>query len=236
MYYIGWDIGIKNLAYCIIEKTNTSEIIHDLNIINLIDPPPIHKCGFTNKNDSICKGKVTYNLKTDNNIKYCNKHYKILSVKEQKLVKLIKPPKKCSKYTLDELGTRLFDTLDENPLFINCENIIIENQPVLKNPTMKSIQIMLYSYFLIKNKNINIIKLVNANNKLKVYKGQLPEDDKQLISSIKDKYRRNKMTAILHTQLMINDNEKLDYFNSHKKKDDLADAYLMTKYLININK
>ena len=53
MYYIGWDIGIKNLAYCIIEKTNTSEIIHDLNIINLIDPPPIHKCGFTNKNDSI---------------------------------------------------------------------------------------------------------------------------------------------------------------------------------------
>lgn len=233
MYYIGWDIGIKNLAYCIIEKTNTSEIIHDLNIINLIDPPPIHKCGFTNKNDSICKGKVTYNLKTDNNIKYCNKHYKILSVKEQKLVKLIKPPKKCSKYTLDELGTRLFDTLDENPLFINCENIIIENQPVLKNPTMKSIQIMLYSYFLIKNKNINIIKLVNANNKLKVYKGQLPEDDKQLISSIKDKYRRNKMTAILHTQLMINDNEKLDYFNSHKKKDDLADAYLMTKYLIN---
>ena len=236
MYYIGWDIGIKNLAYCIIEKTNTSEIIHDLNIINLIDPPPIHKCGFTNKNDSICKGKVTYNLKTDNNIKYCNKHYKILSVKEQKLVKLIKPPKKCSKYTLEELGTRLFNTLDENPLFINCENIIIENQPVLKNPTMKSIQIMLYSYFLIKNKNINIIKLVNANNKLKVYKGQLPEDDKQLISSIKDKYRRNKMTAILHTQLMINDNEKLDYFNSHKKKDDLADAYLMTKYLININK
>ena len=37
MYYIGWDIGIKNLAYCIIEKTNTCEIIHGLNIINLIN-------------------------------------------------------------------------------------------------------------------------------------------------------------------------------------------------------
>ena len=31
---------------------------------------------------------------------------------------------------------------------------------------------------------------------------------------------------------MINDKQKLDYFNSHKKKDDLADAYLMTKYLL----
>jgi hypothetical protein len=40
------------------------------------------------------------------------------------------------------------------------------------------------------------------------------------------------MTAILHTTLMIKDTEKLDYFNSHKKKDDLADAYLMAKYLI----
>lgn len=236
MYYIGWDIGIKNLAYCIIEKTNTCEIIHDLNIINLIDPPETHNCSFTNKNNSICKGKVTYILKTNNDIKYCNKHYKSLTVKEQKLVKLLKPPKKCNKYGLEELGIRLFNKLDENPLFVNCENIIIENQPVLKNPTMKSIQIMLYSYFLIKNKNINNIKLVNASNKLKVYKGQIPEVDKTSISSIKDKYKRNKMTAILHCKLMINDNDKLEYFNSHKKKDDLADAYLMTKYLINNNK
>ena len=40
------------------------------------------------------------------------------------------------------------------------------------------------------------------------------------------------MTAILHASLMINNKEILDNFNSHKKKDDLADAYLMTKYLL----
>ena len=91
---------------------------------------------------------------------------------------------------------------------------------------------MLYSYFLIKNKNINVIKLLNASNKLKVYKGDISNEDKKTIDNIKDKYRRNKMTAILHTTLMINDTEKLEYFNSHKKKDDLADAYLMAKYLI----
>jgi hypothetical protein len=233
MYYIGWDIGIKNLAYCIIEQLpDKSEIIHDLNIINLIDQPKTYNCSMTNKNTNKCKGKALFFNKTHDNIYYCNKHYNLLSVKEQKEVKIIKPPKKCCKYSLEELGLRLFKTLDENPLFIECENIIIENQPVLKNPTMKSIQIMLYSYFLIKNKNIQIIKLLNANNKLKVYKGTEGEEELTKISKIKDKYRRNKMTAILHASLMIKDNEKLDYFNSHKKKDDLADAFLMAKYLI----
>ena len=50
---------------------------------------------------------------------------------------------------------------------------------------------MLYSYFLIKNKNIQVIKLVNASNKLKVYKGDVTKEEKDIISNIKDKYRRN---------------------------------------------
>ena len=233
MYFIGWDIGIKNLAYCIIEKkADDSECIRELEIINLIDEPKNYKCICINKNKNKCKGKATYISKSNLEITYCNKHYKLLSEKEKKDVKLIKSPKKCNKYSLEDLGQRLFKQLDENPLFTKCENIIIENQPVLKNPTMKSIQIMLYSYFLIKNKNINVIKLVNASNKLKVYKGKVPDDEKEKLNNIKDKYRKNKMTAILHASLMINDKEKLDYFNSHKKKDDLADAFLMTKYLL----
>lgn len=234
MYYIGWDIGIKNLAYCIIEQLEDStEIIKELEIINLIDDPIIYTCSCFNKNGKNCKSKATYFNKINEKIYYCNKHYNLLSTKEKKDVKSIKPPKKCSKYSLEELGLRLFKALDNKSIFSDCEYVIIENQPVLKNPTMKSIQIMLYSYFLIKNKNMKLIKLVNASNKLKVYKDKIPESDKEIIDKIKDKYRKNKMTAILHASLMIKDNEKLDYFNSHKKKDDLADAFLMTKYLIN---
>ena len=42
MYYIGWDIGIKNLAYCIIEQLpDKTECIKELEIINLIDEPTI---------------------------------------------------------------------------------------------------------------------------------------------------------------------------------------------------
>ena len=234
MYYIGWDIGIKNLAYCIIEQLpNKSEIIHELEIINLIDEPIILYCSCFNKNGKNCKSKATYFNKISDKIYYCNKHYNLLSTKEKKEIKSIKPPKKCNKYSLEELGLNLFKALDSSPLFLKCENIIIENQPVLKNPTMKSIQIMLYSYFLIRNKNINLIKLVNASNKLKVYKGNIPSDEKENIDNIKDKYRKNKMTAILHAKLMIDNDLILEKYNNHKKKDDLADAYLMTKYLIN---
>ena len=59
MHYIGWDIGIKNLAYCIIEQLpDKSEIIKELEIINLIDPPIIHICSMTNKNKNKCNIKA----------------------------------------------------------------------------------------------------------------------------------------------------------------------------------
>ena len=231
--YIGWDIGIKNLAYCAINE-KTDEIV-DFNIINLIEEPTNYICSQLNKNGSCCKSKAQYVGKTNGEY-YCNKHYNKLDGKAQKMVKKIKPPKKVNKYSLEELGMELFKRLDENPLFLECTNIIIENQPVLKNPTMKSIQIMLYSYFLIRNKNIEKIKLVNAGNKLKVCKDKLSEENQQKIAKIKDKYRRNKTLAIIHCEMMISDQKVLEFFNSHKKKDDLADAYLMTKYLLKENK
>jgi len=69
----------------------------------------------------------------------------------------------------------------------------------MKNPTMKSIQMMLYSYYLIKglhNKESSIddIILMSASNKLKVYNGETIECDK------KSKYSKNKYLAIKHTQ------------------------------------
>ena len=59
-----------------------------------------------------------------------------------------------------QLGQILFKKLDEYKSFQKAEYIIIENQPVLKNPTMKSIQMMLYSYFLKKNICNSILKTI----------------------------------------------------------------------------
>ena len=67
--------------------------------------------------------------------------------------------------------------LNEIPLLLDVDQVIIENQPSLKNPKMKTIQMILYSYFLILGKiikndhNIEKIEFCSASNKLKVYDG-----------------------------------------------------------------
>ena len=57
---------------------------------------------------------------------------------------------------------------------LDVDIVVIENQPVLKNPTMKSIQMVLYSYFLIygitTDKSVGKIALFNAE-KINVYTG-----------------------------------------------------------------
>ena len=121
----------------------------------------------------------------------------------------------------------MIEKLDE--LFSNTElnEVIVENQPSLKNPTMKSIQMMVYSYFLIKYENANL-EMINARNKLKVYNGPKIECE------IKDKYKKNKYLAIEYCHHMIKENEDkfIQLYNESKKKDDLADCYLQGIYYI----
>ena len=126
--------------------------------------------------------------------------------------------------------------LDEKKEFLNVDIVIIENQPALKNPTMKTIQMLLYSYFLIKGimieeRSISSIEMINARNKLKAYKG--PE----ISCDIKDKYKRTKFLGIQYCQYMITENQKIEdkwrkLFNESKKKDDLSDAYLQGMFYL----
>lgn len=87
--------------------------------------------------------------------------------------------------------------LQEIPELTNVDYVVIENQPSLKNPQMKSIQMILYSYFLIlgkvidygNNQNyISVIDFCSATNKLKVYDGPkiVLEEKKKRVSKKKD--------------------------------------------------
>ena len=111
--------------------------------------------------------------------------------------------------------------------------VLIENQPALKNPTMKSIQMIIYTFFVIEGimndeSSIEFIHMVNARNKLKVYKGSPIECDK------KNKYARNKYLSVEYTKNMISEEDEQfqELFKESKKKDDLADAYLQGIYWI----
>ena len=69
--------------------------------------------------------------------------------------------------------------LNEIAHLLDVDYVVIENQPSLKNPQMKSIQMIVYSYFLmygkvlnsVEEKKIKQIDFCNASNKLKMYKG-----------------------------------------------------------------
>ena len=79
-----------------------------------------------------------------------------------------------------------------------------------------------------RNSMIEDIHMVNARNKLKVYKGPPVE------CKYKEKYKRNKYLSVEYTKNMIlNEEEKfIELFTESKKKDDLADAYLQGIYFI----
>ena len=121
--------------------------------------------------------------------------------------------------------------------------ILIENQPSNLNGIMKSIQLLIFSYFsLLKHwdkLNMNVL-LINASLKLQ-YHTFKPEplkidNTKTKKQQKSDKYRKNKNDGIEITKYYIKNNENLNtYFTKYKKKDDLADTLLQTVSYIKKN-
>jgi hypothetical protein len=218
MKILSFDVGIKNLAYCLLDTEDKS--ILDWNIINIsVDTT----C------DHIIKGKCCDKTATkiikDGEFKLCTGHTKLKCYKDKKM----KNPPKLENRMLS-LGKQIVKKLDEKKNFLNMDVVCIENQPALKNPTMKSVQMIIYSYFLM-NGQAKDIQMINARNKLKVYTGPKIECD------IKESYKRNKFLAIKYCDYMIRDNSHIDkvyhkLYDDSKKKDDLSDAYLQGIYYI----
>jgi hypothetical protein len=134
------------------------------------------------------------------------------------------------------LATRLYEHLDNlKDILLDVEEIIIENQPVLKNPTMKTVQILLYSYFVmngIMKEKVKNIHFFSASKKLEAFE-DVDGKIMKTLSHLSGQYQVNKKAAILFTQEMIKRNTKwFNFFNTHHKKDDLADAYLTNCYFI----
>ncbi len=233
MRILSWDVGIHHLSYCILEQNDDSKNIQiiDWDVIDLVD-----------------------------------------DISQKKNITL-----------LFQNIPRKLDTIPS--LLDNIQRVCIENQPTLKNPTMKTIQIILYSYFLIrgvtdKQENpIQLISFISATNKLKVYQGPYIDPDlytksgnlkktpkskvaknqplivdfmecekeeeleeKEEEDEIKEDgkkktaicYGDKKKLAILYTREMIKVGhpEFMDFFESHKKKDDLADSFLQGMYVL----
>ena len=186
---LSFDIGIKNLAYCILD------------------------------NDEDNKLRI---IKWD-------------------IIKILEDNEKCKGFPLDELTKRLYKQLNSHFYSYNITKVLLENQPVLKNPVMKSVQMIVFSFFqyqaILLAREINTIKLINASNKLKVGKTFTEINNNEDIIKIKSKYTRNKKFAIEYTYKILQDRIEnfetlIEYFKENKKRDDLADAFLQGMYYI----
>jgi len=213
---LSFDVGIKNLAYCLMCVDNKS--ILDWGILNIsID----HVCDHNMKGKSCDKSAS----KCDKNgFKLCTGHSKLKMYSDRNLKNI----KKIDNHMF-HMGKQIIKKLDEKETFSEVDIVCIENQPALKNPTMKSVQMIIYSYFLMKE--INDIQMINARNKLKVYTGPKIE------CNIKETYKKNKFLAIKYCDFMIRENKEIDkkyhdLYDSSKKKDDLSDSYLQGIYYI----
>mgnify|MGYP001165316464 CR=1 FL=1 len=291
MLYLSWDIGIKNLSYCLLKynKELDDYKIVSWEIINLVEDnnkKEEKKCIMIQKNGKDCNRKsLFYDKKTErylckvhtkqveeenivdiNNIicshhkckkkivfeccnpmiGYCRVHskkYMKEGIEMNEIKKINKSELK--KNEMNRISSKLINELDSREFLLNADIITIENQPAMKNPKMKSIQMVLYTYFLIRGmideNRIKKLLFLMASNKLKIeFNKEVKENIiKEIHGKYKDKYRRHKELSkkyCLYYLENIEDKKWLDYFNSHKKKDDLADTFLMNIYQIGIDK
>lgn len=141
---------------------------------------------------------------------------------------------------------RLIEELESLPNLLESDTILIEKQPSF-NPQMRIISTAIYVYFTLRlNYELGIktkILYYSAKNKLKLCDNTESfqnKNDEKCDGTLRGKkgkrksYYYNKKAAIEQTRFFI-ENKSLtfvlyekyvNFFNSSKKKDDLADSYL----------
>lgn len=289
--YLSWDIGIINLAYCLIEHnidTNKFKIIK-WGVIDLAKT--IIPCSFITKNKKQCNQKAKYICKENNlDIHYCKNHIKhrkkecldieLCTNEESKCpIEITKKGKNCvcnkniygkidnvycckthytnrikqhdkeqkyktigntnaNKISINIILSDLINTLDQIPEFLDVNEVLIENQPSLINPTAKTISSAIYTYFMLRGiidkKTITDVKFISPTNKLKISdKMTNVLDDMKQSKDKKLVYNITKGTGIeFCKELIKDDNKHLQFLNFQHKKDDLCDAFLQGYYYI----
>jgi hypothetical protein len=191
-------------------------------------PTVEQKRSFINKQ----KVQKLFEIADNHSIKYDNK------IKKADLINLINDhinknyfetveSKNASDVDLFNIGINIktkFNTLFEGEGQIDY--VIIENQISPIATRMKTIQGMIVQYFIMSNLKVDNIEFISASNKLK----DCDAKEKKTYSD------RKKLGVAKCLGTLTNDfrfNEQIDFFNAHKKKDDLSDSFLQGMWFLN---
>ena len=163
----------------------------------------------------------TYNIKTEEKAK---KSDYIAAILEYIDLKCFQPIEKtnASDFNLVSLGINMKDAFEKLFSEFEIEHVLIENQISPIANRMKSIQAMMTQYFIMTD--CNDIHYISSINKLKVFK------------ETTNNYKERKKLSIEKTIELLKDDpinhNWIDFFQTHKKKDDLADAFLQFYYML----
>jgi hypothetical protein len=187
--------------------------------------------------DSVCGKKSSFKY----NKCYCTTHAKSNYKSLQTMYK-VKPYKNKSIKELDfDLTLRkLIEVLDSKIELLKANIVLIENQPSFKNPRMKTISTVLYSFYMIRGivdkertkSSITKVKFMSPSNKLKVVtEGETKKLVAMKATNEAKAYKMTKELGIKYCKELISHlPEWLAILNNHKKKDDLCDAFLQGAY------
>ena len=248
---LAFDIGIKNLAFCVLEQETT---VLGLENCNLLDPVEHISC-------IQCKAKASY---TASQKPYCKRHLpktflflpeltgkklptnkvlnelvkahgliatgttngKCLESLATKCVFHLEQPKQenASKMSLESIHDSLRQFVQEKwEQFSNSTHVLLENQPVFKNPHMKSVQVLLFATLreqFLKHGQHPEYHLVHAKKKV-------AHAEKGDAGYAERKQKSEERLIQLFEQGQLLASPFYDKWKLAKKKSDMADALCM---------
>ena len=250
---VAFDIGIKNLAYCVLDGSGSIVKLENANIMPESEPPPsCRKCkskaSWQDSEGLVCKrhankpplilpdqtkpvtqvptlGILRQILVLNELPKAANKDAAVNSILT-KFSLPYKPPKEASatKLGLDTIHDGIRKFVGERwDLFSKANNMLLENQPVYKNPHMKSVQVILYATLrenALREKNVTKFHLVHAKKKVA---DAAAGDEGYAERKAKSEDR---VKELFITGTIKGDAARSDWLSS-KKKSDMADAVCM---------
>jgi hypothetical protein len=184
----------------------------------------------------------------------CGKHKRQARIASNVEVRPLATVKVADVNTAD-LRLSIWSCFDALPELLQVDEVIIENQPSLKNPKMKAVAEAIFNFFLVRGildrertgSTIQEVRYVAANTKVQL---PLPQTRSPLLTAADEqqaapgapeggsqpaavdtpskKYRRCKLKGIkLANEYLWNCSNYLQALNSHRKKDDMCDSLLL---------
>jgi len=259
MKILSFDVGIKNLAYCLVEVKGNMRTIHSWDVINLSKEKPFYICY-----EEGCSFQGSYLFKSNH---YCKRHANkldkpyekdIIPLKKISRTSIALLREKCESYHLVQEERKYVkkDYIELLKTYIQEECIYTDTKKKAKEISLIDLARTMTAEFDIRfQEGVDILLIENQiaplANRMKTIQGMITQyfimknvPTIEYVSSLnklkvfdleKDTYANRKKASIEVVQSLVEKEFKTwkSFFIKHKKKDDLSDALLQLLWYLN---